>query len=102
MSASLRQAEARAVTANERAAGSTARKIRSAKGVEAEFVEQCNAGDGRLDLFEQLHPFAGDRRIIIAKAGHVAAGMREVIDETLSERVSDHDENGRDRVGRAP
>ena len=25
--------------------------------------------------------------------------MREVVDETLPERVSDHNENGRDRVG---
>ena len=56
-----------------------------------------NAGDAGRDLLEQLHPFAGNRRLHDRKPGGVAAGPGEALDKPAPDRIGNddkHDGNG--------
>jgi len=58
-----------------------------------------NAGHLRRDLRQHLQPFAGQRTVVIGKAGEVAAGMRQVFDKALADGIGDDGEHDRDRRG---
>jgi hypothetical protein len=43
-----------------------------------------------IELPEQLEPFTADREFEISEAGGVSAGMRQVVDEALPDRIGHH------------
>ena len=47
------------------------------------------------DLFQQFQPFAADRRFDVYKAGDVAAGSRQALNKTASDRVGHQHKNDR-------
>ena len=53
----------------------------------------------RRDLPEGLDPFAADREFEIGEAGQIAARLRQVGDEPLSDRIGDLHEHDRQRTG---
>ena len=63
-------------------------------------VEHCHAPDRGRGLLDELHPFAAQRRfdVDVSKAGDIAAGARQLLDEAAADRIGNYCEHDRDRA----
>src|ERR1700722_10020922 len=61
--------------------------------------DEPDAADLRRDLFQYLHPFAGDCTFQNGETGEVAARLRHARDITAADRIADQDEYNRYRAG---